>query len=91
MNEDTANAWSKIISSASNAASSAMQGQSAMANSKREAKQAKKRTVANLLNSALSRNQNLFRLGQEHEDDINDYQTQALRRVARGFVGSLRD
>ena len=63
---------------------------SANANSKREAKEAKRRTLANLLNSSLKRNQNLFRMGQEHSDDMNDFQSQAVQQVARGFVDALQ-
>lgn len=81
--------WAQIISAAGQGTSSAMQGASANANSKREAKEAKRRTLAGLLNNALKRNQNLFRVGQEHSDDMNDFQSQALQQVARGFVDAM--
>lgn len=82
--------WSQIITGAGQGANSAMSGASSSANSKKEAKEAKRRTLANLLNAALKRNQGLFRVGQEYADDMNDYQSQALQNVARGFVGSLQ-
>lgn len=85
-----AEGWSNIISGAGQGAGAAMQGASAYATNKREAKEAKRRTLANLLNSALKRNQGLFRTGQEHADDMNDYQSQALQQVARGFVEALQ-
>lgn len=82
--------WSQIISGAGQGASSAMQGASGYATNKREAKEAKRRTLANLLNNASRRNQGLFRAGQEHEDDMNDFQSQAMQQVARGFVDALQ-
>lgn len=82
--------WSQIISAAGQGAGSAMQGAASYATSKQEAKEAKRRTLANLLNSALKRNQGLFRVGQEHADDMNDFQSQAMQQVARGFVDALQ-
>lgn len=82
--------WSQIISGAGQGASSAMQGATANATSKKEAKEAKRRTLSNLLNQALKRNQGLFRVGQEHADDMNDFQSQAMQQVARGFVEALQ-
>lgn len=82
--------WAQIISAGGQGAASGLQSMSANANSKMEAKEAKRRTLANLLNSALKRNRNLFRMGQEHSDDMNDFQSQALQQVARGFVDALQ-
>ena len=82
--------WSQIISGAGQGAGSAMQGASAYATSKREAKEAKRRTLANLLNFALKRDKNLFRMGQEHADEMNEYQSNALQQVAKGFVDALK-
>jgi hypothetical protein len=85
----TPNNWATILSGAAEGAGSMMQGASAAANSKKEAKEAKRRTLSNLLNQALKRNRSLFRVGQEYGDEMNDYQTQALQQMARGFVESL--
>lgn len=82
--------WSTIISGAGQGAGSAIQGAAAYANSKAEAKEAKRRTLANLLNQALKRNQGLHRVGQEHADEMNDFQTQAMQQVARGFVDAMQ-
>lgn len=81
--------WAQIISGAGQGAGAAMQGAASYATSKSEAKEAKRRTLANLLNSALKRNQALFRVGQEHADEMNDFQSQAMQQVARGFVDAL--
>ncbi len=82
--------WASIISGAGQGVGSAMQGASAYATSKQEAKEAKRRTLANLLNQAMKRNQGMFRTGQEHQDDMNDFQSQAMQQMARGFVDSLQ-
>lgn len=86
----SASDWSQIISGAGQGAGTAMQGATANATSKREAKEAKRRTLSNLLNQALKRNQGLFRVGQEHSDEMNDFQSQAMQQVARGFVDALQ-
>lgn len=82
--------WAEIISGAGQGAGQAMQGATAYATSKKEAKEAKRRTLANLLNSALKRNQNLFMAGNEYQDEMKDFQSQALQQVARGFVDALQ-
>ena len=82
--------WASIISGAGQGAGSAIQGAAAYANSKEEAREAKRKTLANLLNNALKRNQGLFRVGQEHSDEMNDFQTQAMQQMARGFVDALQ-
>ena len=78
--------WSQIISGAGQGAGSAMQGASAYATSKREAKEAKRRTLANLLNFALKRDKNLFRMGQEHADEMNEYQSNALQKLPKALL-----
>jgi len=82
--------WASIISGAGQGASSAMQGATAYANNKSEAKEAKRRTLANLMTQALKRKQGLFRVGQENTDDMNDFQSQAMQQIAKGFVDSMQ-
>lgn len=86
----SASDWASIISGAGQGASSAMQSAASYANSKKEAKEAKRRTLANLMSQAMRRNTSLFRAGQEHQDDLNDYQSQAIQQAARGFVDALQ-
>lgn len=86
----SASDWSQIISGAGQGAGSAMQGATEYANNKLEAKEAKRRTLANLLNQALKRNQGLFRVGQEHSDEMKDYQSQAMQQMAKGFVEAMQ-
>ena len=82
--------WASIISGAGQGASQALQSASQYATSKQEAKEAKRRTLANMMNQAMKRNQNLFRVGQENSNDMNDFQSHALQVVARGFIESLK-
>lgn len=81
--------WATIIQGVGQGASSAMQGAAAYANSRKEAREAKRRTLANLMNQAMKRNQGLYRVGQEYSDEMNDYQSQAMQQMARGFVDAL--
>jgi hypothetical protein len=81
--------WTQIIAGVGQGAGSAIQGTYKSGQSKKEAKEAKKRTLANLLNSAMRRNQALFRAGQEYGDETSDYRAKSLQNVARGFVDSL--
>lgn len=82
--------WAQIISSAGQGISGAMQSNAGLANSKREAKQTKKRTLANMLSQAMRRNQGLNRVGQEYSDEMSDHQAQSLQQIARGFVDALQ-
>lgn len=82
--------WSSIISSAAQGASAGMQGSAQAATSKKEAKESRRRTLANILTQALKRRQGLFKVGQEYSDELNDYQTQAMQQAARGFVNALQ-
>lgn len=82
--------WSSVLAGAGQGANSMMQGAAALAQSKREAQESKRRTLANLMNSAMKRNKSLFKVGQEYGDEMNDFQSQAMQNVARGFVDALQ-
>lgn len=82
--------WGSILAGVGEGASSALQGISSTANSKREAREAKRRTLSKLVNQAQKRNKDLFRVHQEGTGEMTDYQTRALQEAARGFVDSLR-
>jgi pantothenate synthetase len=81
--------WANIIAGSAEGASKAMQGNSQYANSKREALEQKRRTIANLLSQAMKRNRGLYQHGQEHQNDMSDFQSQALQQMAAGFTKSL--
>jgi hypothetical protein len=82
--------WAQIISAAGQGAGAGAQSAAQHATSKKEAREAKRRTLANLLNQALARNQNLFRVGQEYSGEMADTQSQNLQNMARGFVNALQ-
>ena len=82
--------WSNIISGSAQGATAGMQGSANAAIAKKEAREAKRRTLAHLLSQALKRKQGLFRAGQEYNDELNDTQTQAMQQSARGFVSALQ-
>ncbi len=83
--------WASIISGLGQGASKALETPtSAIATNTREAKEAKRRTLANLLNAAMKRNQGLFRLEQENAGETTGTQTDAMQQMARGFVSALQ-
>jgi hypothetical protein len=82
--------WMSIIGEGTKGASGALESASQYGMAKKEAKEAKRRTLANLMTSATRRNRNLFRKGQEYGDEMRDYQSQALQEVAKGFAQALQ-
>jgi hypothetical protein len=70
----TTSDWAEILKGGAQGASSALQGAAQYANTKEEAREAKRRTLAN----------------QDYQDEMNDFQSQALQQVARGFVDALQ-
>ena len=75
--------WARLISD------TAVSGSKSIG-SKKEAKQAKKKTYAELLRNAMKRNVDLYRSGSAFSQDVVDYQNQALQEIARGFADSMR-
>ena len=82
--------WAQIISSAGQGAGAGMQSAAQYATTRKEAKESKRRTLDLSFFPTSSKNQNVFRSGQEHSDDMNDYQSQAMQQMARGFVNALQ-
>lgn len=82
--------WSSIVSSGASGAGDVLDYSTNVSLAKKKAKENKRRTLASLLSNALKRDQSLFRMGQEYEDEINDYKSQALQKVARGFVDAFK-
>jgi hypothetical protein len=89
-NYGSAQDWAQIISAAGSGISGAMQSNAALANSKKEAKQIKRKTLSNMLSQAMRRNQSVNRAGQEYSDEMADHQSQSLQQIARGFVDALQ-
>ena len=81
--------WSKLVSGAGTGAAQAIEGLAKKAQTKKELKEAKRRTLANLLNQALQSEQGLFQVGQNYNEDIADTRNQSLQQTARGFIDAL--
>lgn len=58
--------------------------------SPKDAKEAKRRTIANLINQALRRDQSVAQAQQGYSNDVSDYQAQALQQLARGFTSAMQ-
>lgn len=82
--------WASILSNAGQGATNALKGAGAYAQNKLEAKEAKRRTLANLMNKATRRNQGLLQLHQQYGGEMNDTSNQALQQIARGFVEAMQ-
>lgn len=81
--------WASVLSGIGQGSSSMMNASIGYATSKEEAKEAKRRTLANLMNNAMKRSHGMYRVGEEYSDEMNDAQSQSLQNVARGLVESL--
>ena len=87
----SAHDWAEIIQGIGQGAGSAMHGLSQAASSRKEAREAKRRTLANLLSQAMKRDRNLLKAKQEHGGEMRDYQSQIMQQVARNFAQGLGD
>lgn len=74
--------WSTVLSGIGESSSESFKD-------KRELKEKKRKTLAGLLNNAIKRNKALFRTGHEHSNEMNEFQSQRMQHIARGFVDSL--
>lgn len=81
--------WARIIEGVGQGAQSAMQGTAQHAGSRKEAREAKRRTLANMLSQQMKRRQGMSRAGSEYTNELNDYQTQAMQNVAKGFADAI--
>ncbi len=82
--------WARIIEGLGSGAMNFMQGSASNAASSQELKEAKRRTMANLLNKALRRDLSLYGMGRDYADELTDYKTQIMQQIARGFNNALQ-
>ena len=82
--------YAKVFKGSAEGAGSATAGASSGAIHARQAREAKRRTLAKFMNDAIKRNQQLYHSGQEHGDEMSDYQSQSLQNIARGFINSMQ-
>ena len=57
---------------------------------RKDALEQKRRTLANMLNQALRRNQGMEIAQQGYGHDLNDYQAQIMQQIARGFTSAMQ-
>jgi serine phosphatase RsbU (regulator of sigma subunit) len=81
--------YAAVISGSAQGATAGLKGGQSYAESKRQAKEMRRRTIADLLNAALKRQNNTFNMNQEYAGEMKDYQSQALQNAARSFSGAL--
>lgn len=81
--------WGSVIGKMGEGAAGAIQGAADSKTAKRLAKEAKRRTLANLLSQRLKRKQGLFKREQEHGEEMSDIKSEAMQNAAHGLVESL--
>lgn len=81
--------WAEIIKGAASGAKTALNSPY-QASNKKDAKESKRRTLANMLNNALKRSFNLNKAKRSHKGDMADFKSQALQQAARGFSSALQ-
>lgn len=87
---NTSNGADSSWGSAGTIAGGAAKGGLSAYNSQAEGKEAKRRTLAKLLKQSMNRNMGLFQDQQNYNDEMNNFQSQAMQQVARGFVDALQ-
>ena len=81
--------YGELISGVGKGAGEGLRGKGVEGSTKRELRERKRRTLADLLNRAYGRESALGRAHQSYEDETVDYQSNALQQVARGLIESL--
>lgn len=81
--------WADIISGLIGGAASSRSGLSGAAGSRKEAKESKRRTIANLLTGALTGQQKSLMSGLAGGNALADIDNQAMQHLASGFISSL--
>lgn len=82
--------WASVIQGVGQGTEDAFAAHAANVASKKEAKELKRRTLANLLKKALMRDLAMYKADVGHQDEMSDMQGDAMQQVARGFADSLR-
>lgn len=90
MTPDSASNWKDIIDILSSTAGGAARGIAQSSRSKKELKEAKRQTYADLLKNAMRRNMNQFKSETDYRDEMSDLNTEALQSLARGFADTFR-
>lgn len=79
-----------IIHGVSSGASNVLASQASGVRSRADAREARRRTQARLLNAALRRQKALYDMNREYQSELEDQRGGTMQDVARGFVNSLK-
>ena len=82
--------WASLIHGMGQGASEGLRSSTQYAQTKKDQKELKRRTYADLLKNALRRDLAMYRADTGHQNDMTNLQGDALQQVARGFSDSLR-
>lgn len=82
--------WMEIFKGGAEGTRSSLEGAAKFASSRKEAKEARRRTLANLKNKAAKRSHAAFRSGQDYNEDAADLKSQSIQQMARDFVNALK-
>jgi len=82
--------WTRIIEGAGSGASEGFRGAAQQANTKKELKESKRKTFAELLRNALKRDLSMYRADVGHQDQMTTMGGDAMQQMARGFADSMR-
>jgi hypothetical protein len=86
---DSSAGWAAIISGVSQGAQAAMSSPDT-GSAKKDAKERKRRTLANLLSQALQRKSKQHNASQAHLGEMKDLKSQVMQQQAKGFVHALQ-
>ena len=85
-----ADSWGSRYGDYAKAGSTAISEGSKIYSNAKSAKEQKRRNLARIMQSAMNRNQDLSNADQEYQNEMSDFQSQAMQQVARGFVSALQ-
>jgi DNA anti-recombination protein RmuC len=81
--------WASMIATGGKSTADVLNALSIGVGSKKEAKEAARRTLSRLTNSARGRAVKSFRANQNYRDEMTESQAEQMREMARSFIESL--
>lgn len=81
--------WAEIVKGAASGAQSALKSP-VYGSGKKDAKESKRRTLANVLNNALNRKHKTKKEQKTHKNEMTDFKNQVLQHAARNFSSALQ-
>ena len=86
---DEADEWFNVIGKASEGASKARKSKDDYEQIKKELKEKKRNTLANLLSQSANRSQSASHLESDYGNEMADVKGDSMKEVARGFAQAL--